>query len=55
MLFPIFIDYLRTEADCVMSYNWVMVNNELERCGRKQLSPDVKYCLVMYLEELRKT
>jgi hypothetical protein len=53
-LFPIFIGYLRTVADCVM-YNWVMVNNELERCGRKQLSSDVKYRPGMYLEELKKT
>jgi hypothetical protein len=33
----------------------MMVNSELERCGRKQLLPDLKYCPEMYLEELRKT
>jgi hypothetical protein len=41
-------------VDCVMSYIWVVLNNELERCVRKQLSPDVKYCPGMYLEELGK-
>jgi hypothetical protein len=32
-----------------------MVNNELERCGRKHFPPDAKYCPGMYLQELKKT